>query len=265
MDWNIGIIGFGRMGRAIVTGLINKSINASNIIVYDKESSVLQHAKTLGLRIALSSIEVTLNSDIIILAVKPNDVIKVVNELSSIAENKIVISIAALVPYKTIRNYLSKSYVYRAMPNIAVEVNGGFIALTPHGEKDSEVEKLFRYLGDVVWVDEEILDMLTLISASTPALLAEIADTFILAALKSGIPYAIAKRAISSLFKGVGELLNVKPLSDIRDSVITPRGVTIRLIEKFYTYDVKSKLLESLSYSIEEYLSVLNETRDKYK
>ncbi len=265
VNWNIGIIGFGRMGKAIATGLINKGISSSSIIVYDKEPLALQYAKTLGLRIASSNIEVAFQSNIVVLAVKPNDVIRVANELSSIAEDRIIISIAALVSYKTIKNHLSKSHVYRAMPNIAVEVNSGFIALTPHGERDSDVEKLFQYLGDVVWVDEETLDMLTLISASTPALLAEIADTFILAALKSGIPYAIAKRAISSLFKGVGELLNIKSLSDIRDSVITPRGVTIRLVEKFYTYDVKSKLLEALSHSIEEYLSILNETRDKYK
>ncbi|MEM2528647.1 MAG: prephenate dehydrogenase/arogenate dehydrogenase family protein [Ignisphaera sp.] len=265
MVWNIGIVGFGRMGKAIAMGLINSGMNPSTIAVYDKEASTLQHAKTLGLKITSSNTETILNSDIVILAVKPNDIIKVVNEVSSVAENRIVVSIAALVPYKTIKSYLPKSYVYRAMPNIAVEVNSGFIALTPHGEKDAEVEQLFRFLGDVVWVDEEVLDILTLISASTPALLAEIADTFILASLKSGVPYSIAKKVVSSLFKGVGELLNHKPLSDIRDSVITPRGVTIKLIEKFYIHNAKSKLLETLSIAIEEYLSMLDEVRDKYK
>ncbi|MCS7111070.1 MAG: pyrroline-5-carboxylate reductase [Ignisphaera sp.] len=265
MEKGVGIIGFGRMGRAIAVGLMNRGASPYSIIVCDKEPAALQQAKILGVRIAPSMTETVLNSDLVILAVKPGDIIKVVDEISTIAENKVVISIAALIPHRTIKNRLPRSHVYRAMPNIAVEVNSGFIALTPRGEMDFEVEKFFQYLGDVVWVDEETLDMLTLISASAPALLAEIADALILAALKSGIPYAIAKKAISSLFKGTGEMLNNKSVCDIRDSVITPRGVTIRLIEKFYTHDAKSKLLEVLSHTIEEYLSMLNEARDKYK
>jgi len=60
-------------------------------------------------------------------------------------------------------------------------------------------------------------------------------------------------------------LLEHRSVSDIRDSVITPRGVTIRLIEKLYTFDAKSKLLQVLSSSIDDYLSMLNEARDKYK
>lgn len=262
---NIGVIGFGRMGRAITIGLINRGLNLHDITVYDKDATVLQQAKMLGVRTASSNSEVVMYSRIAILAVKPSDILKVVDEISPVAENKIIVSIAALIPYKAIKNRLPKSYVYRAMPNIAVEVNSGFTALTPHGEMDSEVEKLFQYLGDVVWVDEEVLDMLTVISASTPALIAEIADAFILAALKLGVPYAVAKRAVSSLFKGVGELLNSKSICDVRDSVITPRGVTIRLIEKLYTSNAKSKLLEALLNTIEEYLSMLSEARDKYK
>uniref|UniRef100_A0A7C5TFU8 Pyrroline-5-carboxylate reductase n=1 Tax=Ignisphaera aggregans TaxID=334771 RepID=A0A7C5TFU8_9CREN len=265
MALNIGIIGFGRMGKAIAVGLINSGVSPANIMVYDKILEALQNAKELGLKTMSSNIETVLNSDITIIAVKPSDVAKVLSEISSDSINRVIVSIAALVPYKTIKSYLPKSYVYRAMPNIAVEVNRGFIALTPHGEKDSDVEKLFRFLGDVVWVDEDTLDILTLISASTPALIAEIADAFILAALKAGIPYAIAKKATSSIFKGVGELLEHRSVSDIRDSVITPRGVTIRLIEKLYTFDAKSKLLQVLSSSIDDYLSMLNEARDKYK
>ncbi|MEM4626876.1 MAG: NAD(P)-binding domain-containing protein, partial [Ignisphaera sp.] len=79
MVWNIGIVGFGRMGKAIAMGLINSGMNPSTIAVYDKEASTLQHAKTLGLKITSSNTETILNSDIVILAVKPNDIIKVVN------------------------------------------------------------------------------------------------------------------------------------------------------------------------------------------
>lgn len=261
----IGIIGFGRMGRAIAGGLVKSGVDPTSIVVYDKDDGALQHARAVGLKTASSNAEAVLNSDLIIIAVKPSDVVKVIDGISPVAEGRVVISIAALVPYNTIKRRLPKSSVYRAMPNIAVEVNHGFTALTPHGERDSDVEKLFKSLGDVVWVDEDTLDLLTLLSASTPALMVEIADALILASLKAGVPYTIARKAVSSLFKGVGELLSHKSVSDIRDSVITPRGVTIGLIEKLYILNAKSKLLEALSKSIEEYTTALSEARDKYK
>uniref|UniRef100_A0A7J3MX55 Pyrroline-5-carboxylate reductase dimerisation domain-containing protein n=1 Tax=Ignisphaera aggregans TaxID=334771 RepID=A0A7J3MX55_9CREN len=83
-----------------------------------------------------------------------------------------------------------------------------------------------------------------------------------LAALKAGVPYGIAKRATLSVFQGVGKLCEYRDLSSVRDSVITPRGTTISLVEKIYMYEVKSRLMKALIDSIEEYLDRLKKYRE---
>lgn len=254
-----GVIGIGRLGSSLVRGFINGGIKPREIYVYDISIDVLKRIESLGIVICRSVDEVVESSNIIIIAVKPQDITSVVKYIGNKSiENKIIVSVAAFVPLGLLEKYINKNVVYRAMPNIAVEINKGFTALAPIDRRNLDVEELFKVVGDVVWVREEILDLLTIISASTPAVIAELIDSFMLAALKAGIPYDIAKNAIASVFHGIGKLFGTKDFSSIRDSVITPRGSTIILIEKLYTYEVKNRLIKALIDSIEEYLEKLN-------
>ncbi|MEL9940200.1 MAG: pyrroline-5-carboxylate reductase dimerization domain-containing protein [Ignisphaera sp.] len=255
----IGLIGFGRMGKAIAVGFAKAGIEKACLTVYDKAPQARADAESLGFRVVGSAEDVFTVSNIIIVAVKPGDVEEALKNLADFASNKIVVSIAAATPLKKLENLLPKSTVYRAMPNVAVEINKGFIALSPPSRKNDYVEKVFSLLGTVEWVDEKILDMLTFYSASTPAMVAELFDTFLLSALRAGVPYNIAKKALSTVFQGVGALLEAKSVSDLRDSVITPRGVTIKAIEKIYVYGAKQTLLKALDDAYDEYERMLRE------
>ncbi|MEM1736316.1 MAG: pyrroline-5-carboxylate reductase dimerization domain-containing protein [Ignisphaera sp.] len=260
---NIGIIGVGRLGTALVKGMIRGGIDPASVNVYDLSKEALDGVRTLGVNICSSAVDVYMRSTVIIVAVKPQDVINVIKTFPQIIdENKTVVSVAAFVPIKVLEKHLKHVNVYRAMPNIAVEVNKGFIALAPSDRINDTVEKLFKIVGDTVWVSEELLDLLTIVSASTPAIVVELIDAFILAALKAGVPYDIAKRAILSVFQGIGKLCEYRDLSSVRDSVITPRGTTISLVEKMYIYEAKSRLMKALIDSIEEYLDRLKKYRE---
>ncbi|ADM27424.1 Pyrroline-5-carboxylate reductase [Ignisphaera aggregans DSM 17230] len=261
MDMDIGVIGIGRMGRAIIKGFISGGIDPKKIYVYDVSPMAIESIRGMGVNICSSNIEVVRSSNLVILAVKPSQVRGVAEDISRYVDGKIVISIAAFIQLKMLEKILSGARIYRVMPNIGVEVNTGFIAITPPSAMDSNIDRLFRLLGEVVWVDEDVLDLLTLMSASTPALIAEIADALILASLKAGIPYDIAKKATAHVLQGVGKLLLYRDTSSIRDSVITPRGTTIELIERIYTEEAKSRLLSALIKTIEKYLELL----EKYK
>lgn len=255
---SIGIIGVGRLGTALAKGFIDGGVNPNDIYVYDVSPEALKRVEALGVKSCKNVDELANSSRIIIVAVKPSDVLNVIRDVAPwLNKDKILVSVAAFIPLKAIERYAGRGSIYRAMPNIAVEVNKGFTALSPPDRRCEDVEKLFSILGDVVWVKEEVLDLLTVISASTPAIVVELVDTFILAALKAGVPYDIARKAVTTVFQGVGKLAEVKDVSSIRDSVITPRGSTIILVEKFYTYEVKSKLLKALVDSIEEYIDKL--------
>lgn len=258
----VGIIGVGRLGTALVKGFVYGGIDPKGICVYDVSSEALKRVEVLGVKLCNSVAELADFSRIIIVSVKPLDVLDVVKSIAPrLSEDKVLVSVAAFMPLKAIERYISGRNVYRAMPNIAVEVNKGFTALSPPDRRYEDVEKLFKVLGDVIWVKEEILDLLTVVSASTPAIVAELIDIFVLAALKAGVPYDIARKAVATVFQGVGKLAETKDTSSIRDSVITPRGSTIILVEKFYTYEVKSKLLKALVDSIEEYIDRLENFR----
>lgn len=253
----IAIVGFGRMGKSIALGLSKAGIDRRSIAVYDALPEALEEALKLGFKVCESASLATRHASVVIIAVKPGDVEKAVKSFAEDVSEKVVVSVAALVKLETLEKLIPKASVYRAMPNIAVEVNKGFTALAPAERRNEIVEKVFGALGEVVWVDEKALDMLTFFSASTPAAVAELYDAFLLSALRAGLPYHIAKKALAAVFRGVGALVEVKDVSNVRDSVITPRGVTIRIIEKLYTYGVKQRLLKALKDAYEEYEKVL--------
>ncbi len=167
--------------------------------------------------------------------------------------DKVIISVAALIPLRTYLNAIQNAEIYRAMPNINVEVNKGFIAICGNKGNNAElVERIFNLLGEVVWVEENVLDKLTLISASTPALVAELMDVMELSALYLGIPHDLAEKAITNVFLGTAELARIKDLRTIRNSVITPKGITIRLLHRYLNHNIKSSIIDTLLYASRE-------------
>jgi pyrroline-5-carboxylate reductase len=259
LNLRIGIIGFGRMGKAIAIGLAKAGIDKGSIAINDKLLEAIEDARSKGFKIYTNVKDLASYSDVIIIAVKPGDVENVARNLREIAKNKTIVSIAALVKLSILKEILPEANIYRAMPNIAVEVNKGFIALAPEDKRNMEVENIFRLLGDIEWVNEDTLDILTFYSASTPAIVVELYDVFLLSALKAGLPYNIARKAIANVFQGIANLVQIKDVSTVRDSVITPKGVTIRAIEKLYIYGVKQTLLKALNDAFEEYNHLLKE------
>ena len=259
MDKNVSvaIIGFGRMGRAIAVGLVKAGFEKNNIHVYDKLLEARKIAMDMRLKVFDEPQKAVAESDIVIVAVKPGDVQEAVRSIANYVKGKAVVSVAALTPLKKLEELLPNTNVYRAMPNILVEFNKGFIALAPQSRRSDLVEEVFRLLGDVEWVDEHTLDLLTFYSASTPAVVAEIYDSFILSALRAGLPHSIAKKAISSVFQGVAQALLEKSVTELRDSVITPGGVTIRIIEKLYVDGAKQLLLKALNEAFKEYQELI--------
>jgi len=262
---DVGVVGAGRLGSAIIKGLINGGVEPSSIYVYDVSPEAIKRIEKLGVRICKNVEDLAhAKPRTVIVAVKPADLLNVVKELRTVLTgDTVLVSVAAFISLRDIENIVGGVRIYRAMPNIAVEVNKGFIAVAPPERWDQEIDSLFRFLGEVVWVKEEVLDLLTFVSASTPAVVAELLDVFVLVALKMGVPYDLAKKAAVQVFQGVGKLAELKDVSMIRDSVITPRGVTINLVEKLYTYEAKGRLVKALIDAGEEYLARIEKIRSK--
>ncbi len=160
----VGIIGFGNMGSAI--GLVLQT--KYQITAFDKDSTKLQAIQPLAAR--SSSLDVAKESDIIILAVKPQDMDVVLFDLRNTLKDKIVISIAAGITTGHIESILDRQRVIRAMPNIGIKIAMSVTAFC-RGRYGIAAKELFDCCGVTREIEEKMMDAVTAISGSGPAYL----------------------------------------------------------------------------------------------
>jgi len=165
-DVIVGIIGFGNMGSAI-----HERVKDFGVLkVFDKEVS-----KISGLgreNIADSTKDLADKSDMIILAVKPQDFEGVLNEIKGVVKGKLIISIAAGIPTAYIEKVLGDARVIRVMPNMPAKIGQGMSCLCKGafaGKGDLEfTQRMFRELGETLIIEEAMMAAATAISGSGP-------------------------------------------------------------------------------------------------
>lgn len=232
------------------------------IIATGRRDITLRNAENLGARVTRDNNEAVEASDLIILSVKPHhfpDVVKQVNENNW--RGKIVVSIMAGIKLRTLELLLKDAELYRAMPNINTYVrkSSTAIAYLNKAEHKNKVENLFRCIGSVYWVPEEIIDAWTALAGSGPAYIAEIIDALVLGGIAAGMPRDLAYMAILDVLEGTAQLLRnnskIHPL-EVRDEVITPAGTTIRGLMILESYGVKAALMKTIEAAFEKSLSI---------
>ena len=129
----IGCIGTGNMGSAIISGL-SSNLNKEKIVAFDVNNSALESVKLkYDINIADNITDLTKKSDVIIIAVKPDIVSNVVNELKDVAANKVIISIAAGITISFIEDIIrSPQSIIRVMPNTPALIGEGISVLAPN-------------------------------------------------------------------------------------------------------------------------------------
>jgi len=209
----------------------------------------LERARSLGINVSMDNRWIVTNSDVVILAVKPFQVENVLKEVRDLLDGKVLVSLVPFATIDRIRELIGDGVgveIYRAMPNVNVEINAGFTALTGSGMRRDIVGYVFGLLGRTVWVEEKVLDLLTLLTACTPAIIAEILDAFMLAGLYLGIPKEIVEEAVVHTFVGTSMNVLRNGVYSVRNRVITPRGLTIKMIKHFLRTNVKYSIVESI-------------------
>ena len=239
----IAIIGVGKIGYAILKGVKNLNVE---IIGTGRSETTLERIKKEGVEATNDNDYAVRKSDIVILAVKPQHFHSVLREVSKNAwDGKKVVSVMAGVKISTLRR-LTNTKVYRAMPNISAIVGKATTALSE--EKDEEVEKIFKTIGNVYWVSEELLDAWTAIIGSGPAFIAEIIDAFALGAVACGMPRDLAYESILDMVEGTVATLRKEKTHPVllRDQVTTPAGTTIRGLMVMESEGIKSAIIKTV-------------------
>ena len=163
----IGIIGFGNMGSAIAKQLKNDY----GILVFDKDKEKTKNLS--GINAAASLQELTGKSAVIIIATKPQDIDAVLSEMKNSLADKLIISIAAGISCEYLEKALGVVRVVRAMPNMPAKIGEGMTCLSKgkfSSRQDCEfAENIFGYLGEVLEIDEGLMNAATAVSGSGPA------------------------------------------------------------------------------------------------
>ncbi len=215
----IGIIGFGKMGKAIVHALIKKGFE---VLIKKKETKNLSKILTC---------------DIVFLCVKPKDIIALLHEIRITLKNKrkkrtLFISIVAGKTISSIECELGAQRIVRAMPNLAVKTGKSITCYCANAYVTHQdlilTEKVFSSFGVCVQVKEKYLDAITALSGSGPAYYFYFTQKLAQAGEKIGLPRKIALFLAKQTLFGASSLVenSDKTLEEMICEVATPNGTT---------------------------------------
>jgi pyrroline-5-carboxylate reductase len=207
-------------------------------------------SKKYDLECSTDMMEIVPKSNVIIIAVKPKDVKALAESISKIVTTKqLVITLAAGVPSDFLSRILGKDIpIIRAMPNIAMLVGEGMVALARGPNSSAEhvnlAEKIFSFTGRVSVVDETQMDAITALSGSGPAYIFTVIEALSDGGLKVGLERDLAILLAAQTTLGAAKMvLEMKEHpAKLRDLVTTPGGTTIEGIHQLE----KGKIRESL-------------------
>ncbi|MBI4974956.1 MAG: pyrroline-5-carboxylate reductase [Candidatus Omnitrophica bacterium] len=238
----IGIIGCGNMGEALSSRLATVVEKSTSLMVSDLDAARRDFIQTkYKIIVTGENNYLVKHSDVIILAVKPKDFDSLLKELCcALSKDKLLISIAAGITTKHIENIVGKDIpVIRVMPNIAAiigEAISSVSAGSSASKKDLGLAKdIFSTIGDVVEVDEDLVDAVTSISGSGPAYFFYLIEALIEAAKDLGFDEGIAKKLVSKTAFGSMKLLEAlkEDPALLRAKVTSKGGTTEAAIKVF--------------------------------
>jgi len=233
----IGFIGTGKMGEALIKGILHaRLVPPGNIYASDMDVAKLQMLeKELKINTCKDNCDAVANSDILIIAVKPQIVPTVLNELKSSIKNQLIISIAAGVTIETFeKNLLPGTKVVRVMPNIAATVKEAASAISP-GSAVSKGDtaltaEIFDSIGRTVILQESLMDAVTGLSGSGPAYIFMIIEALADGGVHEGLDRKTAKLLAAQTVLGAAKMVLEGPdhTGELKDMVTSPGGTTSR-------------------------------------
>ncbi|MFH1722067.1 MAG: pyrroline-5-carboxylate reductase [Candidatus Altiarchaeota archaeon] len=232
----IGLIGCGNMGETFVRGLLfTEEVAAENLFVFDRDRGKTgELSKVLEFQLKDSAAAVVESAEIIFLAVKPQDLAGLLEEIRRVSADKLFVSVAAGISMDFIEEKLdSTSRVMRLMPNTAARVchmAGGFALGAKATEEDGRILKeLLSGMGLVLPVSEDQLDAVTGLSGSGPAYFFLIIDELAKAGVEQGLEEDVALKLAAQTAKGAADMIlrNTGSPEELIEGVSSPGGTTI--------------------------------------
>ncbi len=239
----IAFIGGGNMGEAMLSAILAKKLSTpQSISVSDISESRRQHlGQEYGVAITSDNRQAIERGDVVVLAVKPQNLIEVMAELSGqFKPAQLVLSIVGGAEIDTLRQGLNHSCVARAMPNTPAQVGKGITVWTATTEVTEQQREwsgsILQAMGREIYVDDEkYIDMATAVSGSGPAYVALFMEALVDAAVDVGLPRDMAQELVLQTLLGSGHFLQKsgKEPAELRRMVTSPGGTTAEALKVF--------------------------------
>jgi len=250
----IAILGAGKMGEALISGLLRAGRNPSDVVVVVRRSARAdQLRETFGVA-ALSAADAVKTAETLVIAVKPQDMSVLLDEIAPhVPADRLVISVAAGIPTAMIERRLGAEIpVVRVMSNTPVHVDEAMSVISAARHAGEEhlrrAEELLRPVGKVLRIPESQQDAATALSGSGPAYVYFLVEAMVDAGILLGIPRATALEMVNQAVYGAARMLRDTGEHPVilREAVTSPGGTTISAIRELERHGVRAAFLAAI-------------------
>jgi pyrroline-5-carboxylate reductase len=233
----IAVLGAGKLGEALITGMLDAGIASKKQFIataaHQERLDIL--SKKLGVETTLSNSDAVRKSHLILICVKPQTVEDVLRQVAAdLTADHLIISVAASVTIQFMEKVLQKPVpIIRTMPNTPCFIKKGMTAIAPGKgatqEHVAQAQKIFNGIGRTLILDEKHMDAVTALSASGPAFVYIIIESFAEAGVKVGLPREAATQMAAQMVLGAASMVleTGEHPAKLKDIVTTPAGCTI--------------------------------------
>lgn len=254
-DLTIGIIGAGKMGQALINGLLEHGVARRRLHAADPSLSTRRMvARQCRITVSAHNADAIRGADVVLLAVKPQQMAQVIAQLAPHLRRRrpLVISIAAGITLRWLQARLPGVPIVRVMPNLPATVGCGFSVIAAGRAATTRhrtiTAALFRTVGVVRELPEYHLDAITAVSGSGPAYVFFLVRMWEEAARSLGLPSAVASQAIQQTLEGSVRLLRAagEPPASLIAKVASKGGTTEAALKVLARRRVQSHFIEAL-------------------
>lgn len=266
----VAIIGVGVMGETLLAGMLRAGLDPADVVAsVRRKARADKLATTYGVAVA-DPRAAAAGADVVVLAVKPQDVMDLVADLADVVTpQQVVVSIAAGVATDMIEARLPGVPVVRAMPNTPARVEEGMAAISAGEHATPEhldmVAGLLEPTGQVVIVPERYQDAVTAISGSGPAYLYFVVEAMIDAGVLLGLPRGTATDLVVQTMLGSAKLLrdSGEHPTVLRENVTSPGGTTASALRVLEDHGVRAAFIGAMEAARDRSVALADAVRDQ--
>lgn len=254
LNCNICFIGGGNMAQALIGGLLARGLPATRITVADPVEQIRSLLQEKDIHVTEDNVAAIHDADVVVLAVKPQVLAKVLQPLKGLFAGKLLISIVAGAQIATIAELVESDQVVRVMPNTPALVQTGAHGLyaspaVQQADRDL-ASQILASTGLTLWVNtEEQIDAVTAVSGSGPAYFFYMMESMIQAGKNLGLDEKVATALTLQTALGAAQMAitSSSSPSELRKNVTSPNGTTQAALEMFDRAQISQNIQAALA------------------